>query len=93
MTMRGEKIYEYDLDITGVTDYGVTLDAILGGQEKIPPQGARFDVAFAGLVKGRVSGSLRGVDYLRMRADGRIDLDIRLSKPTMGTGLAFPPTA
>jgi hypothetical protein len=30
MTMRGKKIYEYDLDITGMTDYGVTLDAILG---------------------------------------------------------------
>lgn len=42
--MRGEKIYEYDLDVTGMTDYGVSLDAIL---------------------------------YLRMRADGRIDLDIR----------------
>jgi hypothetical protein len=82
MTMRGEKIYEYDLDITGVTDYGVTLDAILGGQEKVPPQGARFDVAFAGPVKGRVSGSLRGVDYLRMRADGRIDLDIRATIET-----------
>jgi hypothetical protein len=25
--MRGEKIYEYDLDVTGVTDYGISLDA------------------------------------------------------------------
>ena len=28
---RGEKIYEYDLDVTGGTDYGVSLDAILSG--------------------------------------------------------------
>ena len=28
--MRGEKIYEYDLDVTGVTDYGVTFEAIPG---------------------------------------------------------------
>ncbi len=34
--MKGEKIYEYDLDVTGVTDYGVTLQAILSGQAKRP---------------------------------------------------------
>lgn len=82
MTMKGEKIYEYDLDITGVTDYGIAMDAILSGQEKVPAQGARFDVAFAGPIKGRVTGSVRGVDYLRMRADGRIDLDIRATIET-----------
>ena len=37
--MRGEKIYECDLNITGVTDYGVTLDALLSGKEKAPLQG------------------------------------------------------
>jgi hypothetical protein len=41
MTMRGEKIYECDFDVTGLTDYGITLDAILSGKEKIPPQGLR----------------------------------------------------
>jgi len=84
--MTGEKIYEYDLDITGVTDYGVSMEAILAGKEKIPPQGARFDVAFAGNATGRLSGRVRGVDYLRMRADGRIDLDIRA---TIETGDGF----
>jgi hypothetical protein len=34
--MRGEKIYEMELDLTGVTDYGVSMDAILAGQEAIP---------------------------------------------------------
>ncbi len=75
--MRGEKIYEYDLDVTGMTDYGVSLDAILSGKEKIPPQGVRIDVAFEGRATGRLAGRVRGIDYLRMRADGRIDLDIR----------------
>ena len=32
--MRGEKIYECDFNITGATDYGVTLDALLSGKEK-----------------------------------------------------------
>jgi hypothetical protein len=80
--MTGEKIYEYDLDFTGVTDYGVSLEAILAGKEKVPPQGARFDVAFEGRASGRLSGRVRGVDYLRMRADGRIDLDIRATIET-----------
>jgi hypothetical protein len=75
--MRGEKIYEYDLDMTGMTDYGIPLQAILSGQEKVPPQGVRIDVAFDGHARGRLAGRVRGVDYLRMRADGRIDLDIR----------------
>ena len=75
--MTGEKIYEYDLDVTGMTDYGVSLDAILSGKEKIPPQGVRIDVAFEGHARGRLAGRLGGIDYLRMRADGRIDLDIR----------------
>lgn len=80
--MKGEKIYEYDLDITGVTDYGVTLDSILAGKQPVPPQGARFDVAFEGRAAGRLSGRVRGVDYLRMRADGRLDLDIRATIET-----------
>ena len=80
--MTGEKIYEYDLDITGVTDYGVSMESILAGKEKVPPQGTRVDVAFEGNATGRLSGRVHGVDYLRMRADGRIDLDIRAAIET-----------
>lgn len=75
--MRGEKIYEYSLDVTGVTDYGITLEAILSGQTPVPPQGVRLDVAFEGRATGRLAGRVHGVDFTRMRADGRIDLDIR----------------
>ena len=82
--MRGEKIYEYEIDVTGVTDYGISLDAILSGQVQIPPQGVRVDVAFAGPAVGRVAGTVRGIDYVRMRADGRVDLDIRATFETAG---------
>jgi hypothetical protein len=82
--MRGEKIYEYDLDVTGVTDYGVTLEAILSGQVNVPPQRVRIDVAFVGHASGRLAGEVRGVDYARMRADGRVDLDIRAAIETDG---------
>jgi hypothetical protein len=80
--MRGEKTYEYEFDITGVTDYGVSMDAILAGKEKVPLQGARFDLAVAGRGKGRLSGRAHGVDYLRIRADGRIELDLHVTVET-----------
>jgi hypothetical protein len=76
-SMKGEKIYEYDLDVTGVTDSGISLQDILSGQERVPPQGVRIDIAFEGRATGRLAGRVRGVDYARVRPDGRIDLDIR----------------
>jgi hypothetical protein len=81
-TMRGEKIYEYDLDIVEVTDYGVSLDAILAGREMVPLQGARFDLRVEGRGNGRLSGRQHGVDYVRMRADGRIELDLHVAIET-----------
>lgn len=75
--MKGEKIYEYDIDVTGMTDSGVSLEAILSGKEKVPPQGVRIDITFEGRATGRVAGRVRGVDYIRMRADGRAHLEIR----------------
>lgn len=80
--MNGEKIYEYDLDFTGVIDYGITMEAILSGKEKVPPQGARVDVWFEGRASGRLSGRVKGVDYLCIRADGRIDLNIHATIET-----------
>ena len=88
--MNGEKIYEYALDVTGVTDFGVTLEAILSGQVKIPPQGVRLDIAFDGRATGRLAGRIRGIDHARMRADGRIDLDIHAVMETGdGRRIAF----
>ena len=76
--MRGEKIYEMELDLTGVTDYGVSVEAILAGQGAIPLHGARFDLAVDGRYKGRLAGRAHGVDYVRVRADGRMELDLHL---------------
>ena len=90
MTLPGEKIYESDVDITGVTDYGLTMEDVLAGRKAVPPQGARYDLAFAGLMQGRISGSMRGVDYLAVRADGRMDLGLRGTIETNdGSRIAF----
>ena len=80
--MRGEKIHEWDVNITGVTDHGTALDAVLSGKEKVPLQGTRFDVWFEGESKGRLTGKVRGIEYLLMRADGRTDLDGRCTIET-----------
>jgi hypothetical protein len=74
--MEGEKIYEYDLDVTDVTDYGVPLEDVLSGKTSVPTQGARIDVAFEGRATGRLAGHMHGIDYLLIRADGRVDLNI-----------------
>ena len=60
--MRGEKIYEYDLDVTGLMDCGVSLETVLSGKEQVPPQGLRIDIAFEGRATGRLAGRVRGVD-------------------------------
>jgi hypothetical protein len=80
--MRGEKIYEHELDLTGVTDYGLSLDDLITGRKAIPLQGARLDLAVKGRFRGRLAGQAHGVDYLRVRADGRMELDLHLTIET-----------
>lgn len=74
--MRGEKIYEYEVDIVSMTDFGIELASLLDGSKPIPQQGARFDVGFAGHAKGRISGSVRGTDFAYVRPDGCFELNI-----------------
>ena len=78
----GELMYEGHFKITGVTEYGASLAAIMSGEAPPPPTGLRVDVAFEGPVTGRVAGTMRGVDYLNVRADGRTQLDVRGSLVT-----------
>jgi hypothetical protein len=76
--MPGELIYEYTANITGVTSYGAPdLGALLSGAAAPPPQGAWYDVAFEGPVVGqKLRGSVKGIDYLHVRPDGRGQLHI-----------------
>lgn len=88
--MSYEKIFEYDLDITAVTEYGANMEALFTGRESVPLQGAQFDVTLAGLVKGCVTGAMHGIDYLRVRPDGRRELELRGTIETDdGSRIAF----
>jgi hypothetical protein len=73
----GELLYEYTPMVTQVVEYGASFEAIASRQVPPPAEGARVDVYFEGPVTGaKLSGSVRGVDYLKLRADGRFELDI-----------------
>jgi hypothetical protein len=72
----GQLIYEYTLQITLTVEYGASAEAVFSGQTP-PPEGARFDLHLEGAVAGpRFNGTVRGVDYLEFRADGRAELHI-----------------
>lgn len=74
--MQGEKIYEYEVDLTGMVDFGIELSDILEGKAPVPPQGARFNAGFAGAVTGKLAGTLAGTDFAYVRADGCFELNI-----------------
>ena len=79
----GELIYEADVNITKITEYGVTLDDLLSGASAPPPAGVRFDFAFEGNFRGpRFRGTISGIDYLHCRADGRLELHIHAQLTT-----------
>jgi hypothetical protein len=61
-----------------VTAYGAPdLGAMLSGAVDVPPQGARIDIAFEGPVVGqKLRGTVKGVEYVRIRPDGRGQLHI-----------------
>jgi hypothetical protein len=74
--MPGELIYEYTPHVTQTVEYGVSADAMFAG-EAPPPEGARVDLYLEGPVcAGKLNGTVRGVDYLNFRADGRAELHI-----------------
>lgn len=78
----GRLLYDYTLRIVDVTEYGASMEAILTGAAVPPPSGLRVDIAFVGESRGLVAGSIRGVDYLNIRADGRMELDIKAELTT-----------
>ena len=66
--MPGELTYEYTIQPTRATSYGVpALDALLSGAADIPPQGARHDLAFQGPIVGpRLRGTVELTDYIHI---------------------------
>jgi Protein of unknown function (DUF3237) len=73
--MPGELIYDHIVQIKQVTEYGVALDTLLSGAGRPPAEGARFDLHVEGTANGpKLKGAVKDVDYMNVRADGRLQL-------------------
>ena len=73
----GEMLYSLKMRITGVTEFGVSFADLIAGVISPPVEGARFDAAFEGEASGpRLNGTVSGVDYIRVRGDGRFELHL-----------------
>jgi hypothetical protein len=97
--LHGELVYQYVPQVTQVVEYGASADAVFSGRTPPPQEGARFDLYLEGPVIGpRLRGTVKGVDYLNFRADGRAELHIHAEITTedgskialLATGLAIP---
>ena len=75
--MPGALIYEYTPQVTQIIEYGASAEAVLMRTSPPPKEGARLDLYLEGpVIAGRLQGTVTGVDYLNMRADGRAELHI-----------------
>jgi len=75
--MPGALIYEYTPQVTQIIEYGASAEAVLMRTSPPPREGARLDLYLEGpVIAGRLQGTITGIDYLNMRADGRAELHI-----------------
>ena len=72
-----ELVYDETFAMTGTVDFGIDLATALSGAKPLPPQGVRVNVSFEGELTGpRLKGKITGTDYVLMRADGVVKLDV-----------------
>lgn len=85
-----EVLYEIELRFTNIEHYGVPLEQVFT-PDGIPSEGARIDFTFEGSLKGaKLNGTMKGVDYVYYRHDGRSEIHIhaRIETPD-GAAVAF----
>lgn len=96
----GEHLFDEAVQLTGVTEYGISWQELTSGQVAPPPEGAHFDIAFEGSLEGaKIKGTISGVDFLEVRADGRFQLHLHAAITTddgvkiavFEDGLLIPP--
>ncbi len=82
-TITAEKIlFEEEVGLTAIHEFGFSWTDFVNGKP-VPPEGARFDIAFEGRVSGdRLSGTVSGVDYLEVRSDGKLLLNLQATLTT-----------
>ena len=79
-----------EVRLTNVKEYGYTWDDFINQRVEIPGEGLRFDIHFEGFITGEgINGSIKGVDYLTVRADGRLFLDLYAEITTVDDARIF----
>ncbi len=59
-----EHIFDEEIQLTGITEYGINWDDLTKDNIEIPVQGARFDLAFEGKVTGnKINGKIKGTEF------------------------------
>jgi len=86
-----EPLCEITYDITGVEEFGSSFEALVQGKLEIPKEGFRANVGVKGVVSGpEIEGTATGVDYFYARADGRMQLDVKVTITTQdGKNISF----
>ena len=73
-------LFDEEVFLTGINEFGIAWEDLLSGNAEIPPQGARFILTFEGSLSGeKLKGSIKGTDYLLVRADGKFLLNLHVS--------------
>lgn len=70
-------LFEESIRLTNITDFGLDWNDFLAGRVAPPREGAQFYLDFEGRLEGeKISGTIKGRDYLTVRGDGRFCLHI-----------------
>lgn len=76
-------LFEENVRLTAVKEFGFTFSDFIERKKPLPPEGLQFEIHFEGDVRGSlVNGIITGVDYLTVRADGRLFLNLHASIET-----------
>ena len=77
LIMENNLLFEETVHLTEVREYGFSWEEFTHAKTLLPPEGIRFDIHFEGEVIGDdIAGTIRGVDYLTVRSDGRLFLQL-----------------
>lgn len=78
-----ELIFEEKIHLTNISEYGTKWSELTSGKVHPGPEGVRFDLEFEGLIHGpQIKGTIKGIDYLEVRADGKFMLNIQAAITT-----------
>ncbi|MCB9291292.1 MAG: DUF3237 family protein [Lewinellaceae bacterium] len=78
-----QHLFDEEVFLTGITEYGTSWEKLASGSQAPPAQGARFDISFEGKVFGdKIKGKVKGVDYLQVRPDGKFILTLHATITT-----------